>query len=195
MATAPIAGTTGLTYEDLRRFPEDNLRRELIGGELIVTPAPATRHQGAVTFLTIELGLYARQHGGKVFPAPTDVFLSDRDVVEPDVLFVTKANIARVELPFVRGAPDVVIEVSSPSTRRLERVRKRDLYERFGVLEYWYVDLDAERVEINRLADDERYGPPDQVTRAERLGSPLLPGFDVNVDDLLSPANAAPAED
>jgi Uma2 family endonuclease len=194
VATAPVARKTGLTYEDLRQFPHDHLRRELIGGELIVTPAPTTRHQDAVAYLTIELGLYLRAHGGKVFPAPTDVFLTDRDVVEPDVLFVTKPNLARVELPFVRGAPDVVVEVSSPSTRRLELVRKRELYERFGVPEYWYVDLDAERVEVYGLAAD-RYGPPTLFLRGERLTSDVLPGFEVEVDQLLAePAPTAQSD-
>ncbi len=195
MATAPAAGTTGLTYEDLRAFPDDRLRRELIGGELIVTPAPSTRHQDAVTCLTIELGLYARAHGGKVFPAPTDVFLSERDVVEPDVLFVTKPHVARVELPFVRGAPDVVVEVSSPSTRRLELVRKRELYERFGVLEYWYVDLDADRIELYRLSDTGRYGAPTFVMRGERPTSSVLGEFEVDIDQILGPAEVAPVEE
>ena len=79
MATQPK--TTGLTYADLERFPEDNLRRELIDGELIVTAAPAPRHQDAVLELGARLLAYTKEHGGKVYVAPTDVFLSDRDVV------------------------------------------------------------------------------------------------------------------
>src|SRR5712691_9261435 len=156
MATQP---QTGLTYEDLQSFPEDNLRRELIDGELIVTAAPSTRHQRTVAFLVTELVLYAREHGGEVFPAPTDVYFSHTNVVEPDVLFVRGDHAERVEKKFVRSAPDVVVEVSSPSTRRFELVRKRELYERFGVPEYWYVDLDADRVEVYRL-EEGRYGMP-----------------------------------
>ena len=190
MATAPANGTTGLVYEDLRRFPDDNLRRELIDGELIVTPAPTTRHQDVVAFLTTELALYARERGGKVLPAPTDVFFSDRDVVEPDVLFVTHAHLDRVELPFVRGAPDVVVEVASPSTRRLELVRKRELYERYRVGEYWYVDLDAERIEVYRLEGD-RYAAPVILGRERRLESPLLPGFAVDVGEVIGPGGPA----
>src|SRR5436190_21645006 len=131
MATQPR--TTGLTYQDLQTFPEDNFRRELIDGELIVTAAPSTRHQDAVGELFIQLGLYAKERGGKAYVAPTDVFLTDTNVVEPDVLYVRPENVARIERPFVRGTPDVVVEVASPSTRRLEIVRKRELYERFGV--------------------------------------------------------------
>jgi Uma2 family endonuclease len=193
MATLPAAGSTGLTYEDLRRFPNDHLRREIIDGELFVTPAPTTRHQGVVVELVVRLGLYAKEHGGRVLTAPTDVFLSERDVVEPDVLFVTEEHRARVELPFVRGAPDVVVEVSSPSTRRFELVRKRRVYEAAGVPEYWYVDLDADRVEVHRL-EGGHYPPPAVLSRGDRLASALLPGLDLPVDDLLAePGGADPA--
>ena len=181
MATQP---QTKLTYEDLASFPEDNLRRELIGGELIVTAAPALRHQAVVTELVIQIGLYCREHGGKLFPAPTDVFFSDVDVVEPDVLFVTEASVAKLETKFVRGAPDLVVEVSSPTTRRLELVRKRELYERFRVPEYWYVDLDADRIEVYRLEDD-RYDAPIILRRAETLTSPMLPGLSIEIDEIL----------
>jgi Uma2 family endonuclease len=73
MATAPAAGTTGLTYEDLLGIPDDGLRRELIDGELFVSPSPSYDHQGVVTELLVALVLYAREHGGAARPAPMDV--------------------------------------------------------------------------------------------------------------------------
>src|SRR5438270_14085916 len=99
MATQP---QTGLTYEDLLSFPEDNFRRELIDGELIVTAAPSTRHQDVVLELGSRLLAYAKEHGGKAYVAPTDVFFTDTNVVEPDVLFVSAENIEGVEKKFVR---------------------------------------------------------------------------------------------
>ena len=107
-------------------------------------------------------------------------------MVEPDVLYVRPGNAGRVEVRFVRSAPDLVVEVSSPSTRRLELVRKRALYERFGVPEYWYVDLEADRVEVHRL-EGERYVVPQLRSRHERLETPLIPGFGIAVGDLLGP--------
>jgi Uma2 family endonuclease len=184
MATQP---TTGLTYDDLQSFPEDNLRRELIDGELIVTAAPSTRHQKAVVALVVRLDRYREEHGGEVFPAPTDVYFSQSNVVEPDVLFVKQENVARVEKRFVRSAPDLVVEVSSPTTRKLELVRKLELYERFSVPEYWYVDLDADRVESYRLQGG-RYGAPVFLGRGEILESPQLPGLRIEIDDVLGPA-------
>ncbi|CAN5265536.1 Uma2 family endonuclease [soil metagenome] len=183
MATEP---KTRYTYADLERFAEDNLRREIIDGELIVTAAPATRHQQVVMTLAGELYQYVKSHGGKVFPAPTDVFFSDTNVVEPDVLFVRAEHASKVEKNFVRAAPDVVVEVSSPSTRRFELIRKRELYERFGVPEYWYVDLEPDRVEVYRLHEG-IYGPPRLLLRGDVLESPEVPGFALAVEDLLGP--------
>jgi Uma2 family endonuclease len=80
-----------------------------------------------------------------------------------------------------------VVEVSSPSTRRLELVRKRDVYQRFGVPEYWFVDLEVDRVERCRL-DQGRYGPPTILFRGKTPTSPLTPGFSLPVDELLGPA-------
>jgi len=187
MATEPKK-TTGLTYEDLvEMFPEDDKTfRELIDGELVVSPPPATRHQEAVLELGSRLLAWCKEHGGKVYVAPTGVFFSDANFVEPDVLFVSPEHVDRVERPFVRGAPDLVVEVSSPSTRRLELFRKKELYERFSVPEYWEVDLDADRVEVYRL-EEGRFGAPLFLGRGEVLGPPGIPGFSISVDDLLGP--------
>lgn len=83
-----------------------------------------------------------------------------------------------------RSAPDLVVEVSSPSTRRLDLLRKRRLYERFGVPEYWFVDLDADRVEVYALCG-ERYGSPDVIERGQTLRATVLDGFEAAVGGLL----------
>ncbi len=173
-----------LTYADLEKFPEDNFRRELIDGELIVTAAPIIRHQRAVGALFVALTLYAREHGGEALVAPTDVYFSDINVVEPDVLFVGPEHFDRIEKKFIRAAPDVVVEVSSPSTRRLEIVRKLELYERFSVPEYWYVDLDADRIELYVL-ESGSYGSPKFLSRGEMLTSAQVPGLGIAVDEVL----------
>src|SRR5947208_16944530 len=125
MATKPKAG---YRYEDLQSFPEDNLRREIIDGELVVTAAPATRHQRIVAKLVARLFTHAEAHGGEVLPAPYDVYFSETNVVDPDVIFIGPEHLGRLEKRFIRSAPDLVIEVSSPTTRRLDRksvVRER----------------------------------------------------------------------
>lgn len=186
IAGTPKEPVVGLTYDDLQSFPDDNYRRQLIDGELIVTPAPSLDHQRVVARLIGAFLDYAGKHGGEVFPAPTDVFLAPQSVVEPDVLFVRAENLSRLEDRYVGFSPDLVVEVSSPSTRRLDTVRKRALYERFGVPEYFYVDLDSERVEIHRLSGD-RYDKPAILVRGDFVASSVLPGLSVEVDYLLGP--------
>jgi len=182
MATQPK--TTGLTYENLQDFPDDNLRREIIDGELVVTSASVPRHQWVVAELVTQLVLYCHAHGGRAAPAPLDVYLAANNVVEPDVVHFRPETLVRVEEKYVRGPPDLVVEVSSPSTRRLELVRKRELYERFGVPEYWFVDLDADRIEVYRL-ESGRYGPPVLFGRRNSLQTPQAPGLTLTVDSLL----------
>ncbi|MBW3662888.1 MAG: Uma2 family endonuclease [Actinobacteria bacterium] len=126
----PPAGTTGLTYADLARFPEgDRNRYELIDGELLVTPAPVKRHQLAVANIVHAFVGYTREHGGQVLPAPTDVRATDETLLEPDVVLIVASEVDPDEDRFVRGAPSLVVEVSSPSTRHTDLVGKRRVYE------------------------------------------------------------------
>ena len=186
MATEPK--TTGLTYEELlEMFPdEDNIRRELIDGELIVTPSPLTRHQQVVGRLHVLLFRYAEEHGGEALVGPLDVFFSKKNVVDPDLLYLRAESLTKMEERFVRSAPDLVVEVSSPSTRKIDLGKKKELYERYGVPEYWFVDLEADRIEVYFLQED-RYASPTLVTRGQTLSSPLLPGLEVPVAQLLRP--------
>ncbi len=178
-----------LTYGDLvAMFPEEELvRRELVGGELLVTASPARRHQAAVARLVGALLAYAREHGGEVVPGPFDVRVSEQDVLQPDLIFVRADHLDRLEDRFVRAAPDLVVEVSSPSTRTLDLTRKKELYERFGVPEYWCVDLEAGRVEVYR-AGARGFDPPSVVGRGGSLRPPHLPGLEVAVDEILGPS-------
>ena len=112
-----VRASSGFSYADLADFPDDHLRRELIGGELIVTPAPRTRHQDVVLFLATELTLYVRGHGGRTYAAPLDVVFSDDNVVEPDVLYLGADHLDRIGEKYVHGPPDLVVEVSSPSNQ------------------------------------------------------------------------------
>jgi Uma2 family endonuclease len=175
---------TGLTIADLDAMPEDMVIRNLIDGELFVTPAPTTRHQRVVIKIIRRLGDYADAHGGEVLAAPCAVHLSDRDVPEPDVLYLLHDHLHRIGERYVEGPPDLVVEVSSPSTRRFDLLRKRRLYERFGVPEYWFVDLEAERVEAYRLGDH-RYGAPTLYERDDVARASALEGFSTAVAALV----------
>ena len=172
------------TYADLATFPDDHLRREIIDGELIVTPSPIIRHQDAVGNIFFRLKSYSARAGGRAFVAPLDVFFADDNVVEPDVVFIRADHAGQVGEKFIKDAPDLVVEISSPSTRRLELVRKRELYERFGVPEYWVGDLEADRVEIYLLVEGS-YPAPKLKYPGGLLESTQLPGFQMPVDEAL----------
>ncbi len=140
-----------LTFEDYLLFPDDGKRHELIDGEHYMTPAPNTRHQAISMNLASEIRWYLRDHPvGRVLAAPVDVVLSEVDVVQPDLVFVSEERSRIVTEANLQGAPDLVVEILSPSTRRTDEVVKRKLYERFGVGEYWVVDPELESIKVYR---------------------------------------------
>jgi Uma2 family endonuclease len=141
-----------LTYDDLRRLPEDGLRHELIDGEHYVTPSPNLRHQRILGKLFHLIQTWLDAHTiGEVFVAALDVVFSDIDVVEPDILYVSHERAREVMTPLnIRGVPELVVEIGSPSTRRRDETIKRRLYERAGVGEYWFVDPEIDVVRVYR---------------------------------------------
>ena len=144
-----------LTYDDFLLFPDDGQRHELIDGEHYVTPSPNTAHQRIVGNLYFALRGYLHAHTmGEVFMAPFDVVFSQFDVVEPDLLYISKERREVLTTQNVRGAPDLVIEVGSPGTRRRDETIKRRLFERSGVPEYWIVDPDLDVVRLYRREGD-----------------------------------------
>ena len=174
------------TYEDYLTTPEDK-RYELLDGDLIMVPAPNLKHQHVLGNLHYHLRRFITEHGtGRLLPAPCDVFLSDTDVVQPDLLFVSREREHLLSGgENVQGAPDLVIEILSPSTETKDRGVKRELYGRYGATEYWLVDPMAETISIHR----QRGGVlavTDVLGRKETLRSPLLAGLELHLDDVFS---------
>lgn len=180
------AGTNRLTWDDLLAFGEDGVRREIIGGELFVSPAATWPHQRVVTRLGALLLSWADEHGGEVAAGPNNYY-THTDVVEPDVVLAGPERLHQIEGLRFMGAPDLVVEVSSPSTRRWDLVRKRALYEAHAVPEYWFVDLPAEAIDAYRLRDG-RYGEPLRHGLGQAVEPPHLPGMKITVNDVLRPA-------
>ena len=174
-----------LTYDDFVLFPDDGLRHELIDGEHCVTPSPNTKHQTVSGNLFLAIGMWLETHPiGRVYHAPLDVVFSDFDVVEPDLLYIS--NERRKEIvttQHVRGVPELVIEIGSPTTRTRDETIKLRLYERAGVLEYWFVDTDADVVRVHRREGD-RFSGAVELPRADgdALATPLMPGLEVTLD-------------
>src|SRR5262245_51221412 len=125
------------TYEHFLELPVDGKRYEIIDGQLYVAPAPNIRHQNSSMSLSSQLFVHVRQlRLGRVFAAPTDVYLANDAIVEPDILFVRRARRDIITDQHVRGAPDLVVEIISPSSTRTDQETKRDLYARYKVPYY-----------------------------------------------------------
>jgi Uma2 family endonuclease len=178
-----------LSYEDYLHFPEDGRRHELIEGDHHVTPSPNTRHQRIALTLTRHLAPFVAERDlGQLFFAPFDVVLGPHDIVQPDLLFVGNAHLDRITEAHLRGAPDLVVEIVSESTRGRDEVTKRHLYERHGVPEYWIVDPVTESVKVYRLAEDSRYRRAAELSCEQEgaLESPFFPGFSLPLRDLFA---------
>jgi len=121
-----------LTYDDFVRFPDDGKRHELIDGEHYVTAAPNTKHQQVSMDSTFLIRSWLEDHPvGRLFATPFDIVLSEFDVVEPDLLYLTHERAADIlTTQHLRGAPELVVEIGSPSTRQRDETIKRHLYER-----------------------------------------------------------------
>lgn len=174
-------GDSKLTYDDLLRLPDDDLRHELIDGAHYVTPAPVTKHQRISRELLHLLVQFLKEHPlGEVFAAPFDVVLSTYDVVEPDLVYLSNERGPLLTEQNLQGPPDLVVEILSPGTSRRDLGLKRDLYQRAGVLEYWIVDPDRDEVTVDRRID-ERFGAPEALSKASAdvVTTPLLPGLTI----------------
>ncbi len=178
-----------LTYDDFLLFPDDGLRHELIDGEHYVTPSPILRHQAISGRLYLAIGNWPRDHpAGQIFYAPLDVILSRFDVVEPDLLYVSNQRATDLlSGKWVTGAPDLVVEIASPGTRRRDELIKRRLYEGSNVLEYWVVDPEVDVIRVYRRSGD-RFGRAAELSAeaGEVLTTPLLPGLEIPLADVFA---------
>jgi Uma2 family endonuclease len=173
-----------LTYDDFCLLPEDGKRREIIEGELYVTPSPQTPHQRAVMRLSVRLWQFVDSHKlGEVFGAPFDVVFSEYDVVEPDLLYISNARAGVLTNKNVQGAPDLVVEVLSEGTEKRDRTIKLKLYGKFGVDEYWTIDPNGPSAEIYRRGE-EGLTLVVKLSAEDALTSPMFPGFSLPLREL-----------
>lgn len=142
----PAPGLGPYRRWDYERLP-DEPRCELLFGRLYVTPSPISRHQIVAQVLWQHLERIAEAAGGIVFQAPLDVALADHSVVQPDLIYVSAARLEIVG-DHIEGAPDLLVEVLSPSTARLDRGEKLDLYALSGIQEYWLIGHDPPQIEF-----------------------------------------------
>ena len=162
----------------LDEFPDDGMRYEIVDGELYVSAAPSKRHQRLLRRLLRLIDDHVSPGGpGEVFLGPVDVWLSDVDRVQPDLVYLSAARLSLYGERILEGAPDLLVEVASPSTRVADLVAKRDRFQHNGVREYWLADPDSKTLTILCLLDG-RY--------VEHPRSLVLPGLTIDVPALMA---------
>lgn len=172
-----------LTDKDCLHTPDDQYY-ELLDGEWVVVPAPGELHQSVSALLGWKLVQFAAENRlGRVYHAPFDVVLSDVNVVQPDLIFVSNARAHIITDANIQGAPDLVIEILSPSTVARDKTFKRALYAMHGVQEYWMVDATAKTITV-LLLGERGFEVVNTYREGESLTSPTLCGFTLNPDDI-----------
>ena len=164
------------TYADYLETSDDE-RYELLHGELIMAAAPLIAHQYILIKLVAKVETFVDECNlGTVYCAPFDVVLSEYNVVQPDLLFVSNERAQIITRENIQGAPDLVVEILSPATAERDRSVKFELYAEHGVQEYWIVDPDARTITVFLLNEGE-FEEVDTYSEGETLTSPMLAGF------------------
>jgi Uma2 family endonuclease len=175
-----------VSYADLERWPEDGRRYELYDGEVYVVPSPLLLHQIVAARLYLVLSDYVKTHGGIVVFAPLDIVLTEYDVVQPDLLlFTAKRKHLLNAVQVTRVAPDLAIEILSPSTAPNDRGRKKRLLAKHGVREYWLVDPKAPSIETYRLTKGQ-LSLAHTATGDQAVRSTLLKKLSLRPSDLVA---------
>jgi Uma2 family endonuclease len=185
LVTGPPKGKW--TYDDYAALPDNAQRYEVLGGVLLMTPAPNLSHQNAVTAIATYLRMHMDFSGrGKVYASPIDVRLTTRStVVQPDVVLVLTEHQEILTAAYISGTPDLVVEVTSPGTATYDRRTKMDAYAQAGVPEYWIADPDTETVELFTLRSG-TYGSAGVFRGRATLPSVVVPDLTVTVEQFFA---------
>jgi Uma2 family endonuclease len=181
-----MATTTTLkTYDDLCRAREDGNRYELIEGVLILVAGPSPRHQEIIYRFGVLLNdVVVRPGRGRVFPAPLDVRFTPENVVQPDLVVVLNDRRHIITESLIEGAPSLLVEIASRSSRSRDRGEKLQLYARFGVPEYWFIDAEARAVTVYAEPSGDRYARVVQAVNVAQ--SIILPELTVDLGVLFT---------
>ena len=171
------------TYEDYLHFSNDK-RYEIIDGEVHMVPSPVPHHQMVLGNLYLRLCEFVDKKGiGEVYLAPLDVVFSDIDVVQPDIMFISKERLNIITERNIQGAPDLIVEIISPSAGYKDRVIRRKLYSKYGVKEYWLVDLEKKEVEVMSLKES-GLETVKIYQKTDILESLVLKGIKIKLNDI-----------
>jgi Uma2 family endonuclease len=164
----------------------DEQRYEIMNGVLCLVPTPSLFHQRISRRLEIQLSLFVEEHDlGEVFDAPIDVVLDEHNTVQPDVVFVSRERSVILQPAGIMGIPDLIIEIISPSSLHRDSYEKKELYERFGVKEYWLVDQANRCIQVFSMKAD-KYELLCFVAEKGTVFSEVVPGFQLELSQIMA---------
>jgi Uma2 family endonuclease len=183
MAEALEKQTKRWTYEEYYKLDDDQ-RYEIIGGKLLMAPAPDTWHQDWSRKLFRLIDRFVAKNGlGEVFYAPIDLVFDEENTVQPDIVFIAAANLQILQRRAIFGVPELLVEIVSPASVRRDRYDKKALYARFGVKEYWIGDPANKALEILTLKEG-RYELHGCAEEQGKLTSLVLPGLEFDLSEI-----------
>ncbi len=173
------------TIKDYKLLPEGS-QYQLITGELVMTPAPSPRHQIISGNLFRKISHFVdEKRAGRILYSPVDVYLGDENAYQPDIVFISKDRQETIRDDGVHGAPDLVIEILSPSTAYYDIRQKFKIYEKYGVAEYWIVDPGTNSIEIYSN-EEGRFLATSKAEGQGAVESPLLKGLKLTIEDVFA---------
>lgn len=179
-------GKRKYTYQDYLNLPDDGNRYEIINGDLIMISAPYIQHQRVSGNLFIELSDFISKNNlGEVFIAPCDIIFDDKNVFQADIIFISHENKNVITEENIKGSPDLIVEILSPSTAYYDLFEKKEVYEKFGVKEYWIVDPQKHWIEIFALKQN-KYVLYSRTEKKGKVKSSLFKKLDIDASKLFA---------
>jgi Uma2 family endonuclease len=175
-----------LTYEDYAKLPE-GAPYQLIDGMLVKSPVPEPYHQGLSGRLHILFNELVKKGKGKAYYSPIDIYLSETETYQPDLIFIRKEREHIIGKKKIEGPPDIVVEILSPSNAYYDLRHKRKIYEEKGVPEFWIVDPPEEAIEIY-VNGPEGFYLHDKAEKEGRVASSLYPELVVDLTEFFTDA-------
>lgn len=172
-----------ITYNDYILIDDDN-RYEVFHGELRMVPAPSMDHQGVSAYLFCLICMFVKGKGlGRVYNAPVDVVFDDDEVYQPDIVFVKGERRSIIKKNAIHGAPDLVVEIISPSSTFYDTVEKKEVYRKYGVQEYWVVFPGEKGIEVLTL-EKQGYLEFSKARKRGIVKSKILAGLEVDLNEV-----------
>lgn len=175
------------TYADLEEhFPKDlKIKVEILNNKLIIMASLSFIHQKISSDLSFEMKSFVKKHDlGELLVAPMDTKFDEDNLLQPDILFISVRRYENIKANYIEGAPDLVVEIISPSNTQKEQAEKRDLYERKGVEEYWTIFPKKRSIKVEIL-ENEIYQLFSEGTKEGIIQSSVLEGFEIKIEDLM----------